>query len=513
MNVTYLALLILLVIYIPIYFYVRKSEWAKAKGIVPYGPLIMIKTRWGIKLMDRVGKYKRVWRVMGFISKVISLILMIYIVAILVIDLIMLPSMINNGGMGIEYALAIPGINPMLPLVYGWIGLIIAMVVHEFAHGVQTRANDMDVDSTGILYGVVPLGAFVEPNEEQVNKCSRRARMDLYAAGITTNFIVAMVLFIVMCASLTGGITSTYGDSPAISGVTTGSPGLEYGVPSTAVITYIDGTPVNNMDEFHDVIDHYGQYTLTYDYRDDKGVEVTMPMGTYIESVVSGSPADEAMIKKGAFIESITLDGVTTNIGSAVTFSNYMRSTDPNDVVTISIVRIDEGEEYRTSYIVKLGEKNGVGYLGLTTTTSGFGFTTPNTVISESINPFYGCTTIADYASGAISYVGSAFVGYSPIPEGTHWWFESNFMPNDVFWVFMSLVYWTFWLNLVLGISNALPAIPFDGGFLYMGGVDFILQKFGVKDDKREKYVDIITSATSYFMLAVLILVLLVIII
>ena len=41
METTYIVLLALLVIYIPIYFYVRKSKKAQDKGFAPYGPTIM----------------------------------------------------------------------------------------------------------------------------------------------------------------------------------------------------------------------------------------------------------------------------------------------------------------------------------------------------------------------------------------------------------------------------------------------------------------------------------------
>ncbi len=508
MNTTYIVLLVLLAIYIPIYIYVRTSEKAKAKGIVPYGPLIMIKTKWGIGLMDRLSKHKQFWHVCGFLSKIISLILMIYIVAILVIDVIMIPSVIGKGGMGIEYALAIPGLNPMLPLVYGWIGLIIAMVVHETAHGIQTRANDMNIESTGILYGVVPLGAFVEPNEEQVQKCSRKARMDLYAAGITTNCILALVLFLVMSACLTYGVTSTYEDGPAIYGVTADSPGYDSEIPTTSIILTVNGEPMDSLDEFNSTIDKYDVYTITYQYHDDKEEKV-VELGTYIVSVVSNSPAYNADIPKGSFIKTITRGDVTTDIGSASSFKQYMNGTKAGDVITVTYQY--KGYEYTTDNIT-LTDNKGVGYLGISTNTGGFTFTTPNATMSVATNPFYGCETVSDYAMGAISYIGTPFRGYSPVPESTQWWYDSGIIPDDVFWVMISLIYWTFWLNIVLGVSNALPAIPFDGGFLYIGGVDFILEKLGMKGEKRERYVDMIGSATTWITLMILVLVMFVII-
>jgi len=510
MNTTYLALLILLLIYVPFYIYVRKSSKMAARGIVPYGPLVMFKTKWGLKTMDRLSKHKKFWGIFGFISKVMSLLLMAFIVMILIIDLILLPSVMGKGGMGIEYALAIPGLNPMLPLVYGVIGLIIAMVIHEMAHGIQTRANGMDVNSSGILYGVVPLGAFVEPNDEQVQKCSRKARMDLYSAGIATNFTASIVLFIVMFACLSGGLTTEYGDNPAISTIVADSPGDLSDILATAIITNIDGNEVSSIDDLNSIISEYGEYQLTYVYKDETET-ISVMLGAYINGVVSGTPASE-YLEKGMFIqtiENVTQEGSVITIGTNSQFTEFMSTTAPGDVIEITTITTNTSSTFE----ITLAEKNGIGYLGISTSLSGMMFTTPNETLENATNPFNGCNTISSYATATMNYIGGPFSGYSPIPESTQWWFDSNVLPDDVFWILMSIIFWTFWLNLVLGISNALPAIPFDGGFLFIGGVDFVLEKTGMKNVvKRERWVKGIASFTTYLTLLILILVMIVVI-
>ncbi|MBR2394838.1 MAG: metalloprotease, partial [Candidatus Methanomethylophilaceae archaeon] len=77
MNVAYVVLLILFIIYVPIYLYVRKSEKAHNAGFVTWGPTIMIKTRWGLGMMDRIGKHKRLWNAFGAFSLVVSFLLMV----------------------------------------------------------------------------------------------------------------------------------------------------------------------------------------------------------------------------------------------------------------------------------------------------------------------------------------------------------------------------------------------------------------------------------------------------
>ena len=505
METSTAVLIALTVIYIPLFFYVRFGKRPKEKGVVPYGPTIMIKTKIGIKTIDRLGRYKRFWRICGFLSIFVVLFLMLYIVIIIFVDLALLPRMIGNGGMGIQYALAIPGINPMLPLVYGWIGLIIAMVFHELAHGMQSRANDIDIDSTGLLYAVVPIGAFVEPNEEQIEKADRKARFHLYAAGITMNFVIAMVMFILMASIASGAMVADRGDSPAIYGYTSDSPLITEGIPATSIITDISGTPITCTADLEGVLTSYGNYDITYIYKDDT-VTKTVTLGLYVNSVVDGSPAKMSGISAGDYI--ISVNG--NNLCMPKQFTDFMNTTTPGQEVEV-VYRTSDGSTI-TNHHLTLGDKGGIGYMGVSTTVSGMSFTTPNTILGVGTDPYYLCETFPDYVNATLSYISSAFSGFSPVPESTHWWYHSDILPGDSLWIVLSLIYWTFWLNIVLAITNALPAVPFDGGLLFICGLDYIVERF-VKDEKRrDRIVDIIASAVTYFMLIALVLVLLVII-
>lgn len=510
MNMAYVVLLILFIIYVPIYVYVRKSQKAHDAGFVTWGPTIMIKTKWGLGMMDRIGAHKKLWNVFGAISLVISFLLMVTIVAILIIDISLLPSVIASGtSMGIEYALAIPGLNPMLPLVYGIIGLIIAMVFHELAHGIQSRANGVRVKSSGILYGVVPLGAFVEPDEEDVEVSSRKAKLHLYAAGIATNFVLAMVLFVVMTASINGCITSDHEDNPAIY-----AEAYDIGIPVSSIITMIEGTPIDNYQQFDSYIrgldtPELDRVTITYLYEDGtytKGVD----LGVYITTVVKGSPAEKSGIPKGSFILTMSDSTVTKNMQVPQDFSDFMSGRSPGDVVTVTYQTESGVQETKD---ITLSDRDGKGFFGVSVSLSGLSITTPAILLESGINPFYGREGITEYAMGLISYIGAPFKGFSPIPESCSWWYDCTVMDDGVFWILIYIIYWTFWLNLVLGVSNALPAVPFDGGYLFRDGVDWILEKGGMVDvDKRQNLVNVLTNFTSYLMLFAMLLVLVVIV-
>ena len=519
METVYLVLLILLIIYIPLYIYVRKSEKAHDKGFVPYGPTIMIKTSWGLKLMDRMARYKKFWNFMGAVSLIVSAILTVAIVSILVIDLLLLPSMFGKTNMGIEYALAIPGLNPMLPIVYGIIGLVFAMVIHEMAHGIQSRANDIKVNSSGILYGVVPLGAFVEPDEEETEKASRKARMHVYAAGITTNTFAALIMFAIMFFSMTCCLTCDYGDNAAVYSMVSGTEAYDLDIDTSSIILTVNGEAVD-ADGLTDYVKAHStadldKFDVKFLHKGDEYVR-TMALGACVGSVVSGSPADNAGFTKGSFITAISDGTTTTVIGTPEQFSDYMKTTHPDQTIEVTYFVYDP--EQRTfsgkqTIFVTLDSNGDIGYLGIAMTLSGISFTTPEMIKDSGINPFYNREGFREISLGLLGYVSQPFKGFSPVPESVTWWYDSTFPSDEVFWIFVWIVYWIFWLDIVLAISNALPAMPFDGGLLMMGALDWMYEKAGVPEEKRDEKVGRTGSIISYTMLFVLILVLVAIII
>jgi membrane-associated protease RseP (regulator of RpoE activity) len=87
--------------------------------------------------------------------------------------------------------LVIPGVT--IPFWYGIIGLITVLVVHEFAHGILARSENVAIKSMGaILVTIIPIGAFVEPDEEELKAKDRMPRMRVYAAGSFANILLAI---------------------------------------------------------------------------------------------------------------------------------------------------------------------------------------------------------------------------------------------------------------------------------------------------------------------------------
>lgn len=91
----------------------------------------------------------------------------------------------------------IPGIN--LPLFEGVLALAILLIVHEGAHGVLARVGKIKLISAGLVFfGIIPAGAFVDPDEKKLDKVSDEKQSRVLVAGSTANFFTSVVFFFVL---------------------------------------------------------------------------------------------------------------------------------------------------------------------------------------------------------------------------------------------------------------------------------------------------------------------------
>jgi membrane-associated protease RseP (regulator of RpoE activity) len=146
---------------------------------------------------------------------------------------------------GLGAYLLLPGVNPFLPLLYGWFAIVCAIVIHEGAHGVTARHLGLEVKSSGLLFFLfVPIGAFVDVDEEQIKKASAGVSSRVMAAGVGANVVVAAACLIGVLVIL-GGLT------PVINGVYIAN--VEQGMPAEAagllpndVFVTVDNVRINS---------------------------------------------------------------------------------------------------------------------------------------------------------------------------------------------------------------------------------------------------------------------------
>jgi len=147
----------------------------------------------------------------------------------------------------------LPGINPMLPIVYGWIAIVVAIVIHEGGHGIIARHAGFKVKSSGMLFFLfVPIGAFVDVDEEQIKKARARPALKVMAAGVGGNIIfgaVCLLLLFVLVGGLSPAVNGVY-----VNSVVDGMPAQEAGLMPKDIFVSIDNIPVHNNTDLHTII-------------------------------------------------------------------------------------------------------------------------------------------------------------------------------------------------------------------------------------------------------------------
>ncbi len=149
----------------------------------------------------------------------------------------------------------IPGVAPVIPgidipFLAGIMSLAFLLIIHEFSHGILAREAKVKLKSIGlVLLGIIPIGAFVEPDEKEVAKLDAFKQTKILSAGISANF-VAMVVFFALTALLfyyvLPGITQNLG--VFVSSTTAGYPA--YNVISIgSQVLYWNGYSIKNISD------------------------------------------------------------------------------------------------------------------------------------------------------------------------------------------------------------------------------------------------------------------------
>ncbi|NHJ04041.1 MAG: PDZ domain-containing protein [Candidatus Heimdallarchaeota archaeon] len=157
---------------------------------------ILIRTKWFNNFLKKVAKkYARFWRLIGNISIFVGFISMFLAIGLLLFTLIdfFLPNpTVSSEGPAI--GLIIPGVTiSFKTFLYLIIPLILSVFPHEFAHGVVSHADGVELKSTGLAFFAIFFGAFVEPDEEDVMNSSAKTKMRTFASGMFPNVILGLI--------------------------------------------------------------------------------------------------------------------------------------------------------------------------------------------------------------------------------------------------------------------------------------------------------------------------------
>jgi len=231
----------------------------------PYKPVsrwfvfFMLRTRRGLSLMDKLGN----WRIskplawlMLYLMPVAGAVALYFIVEILTIYLSPAGAAVASDVRTISPLanFLLPGINPYLPLSV-WLAVIVAVVIHEAAHGIVARSLGLPIKSAGVLLLVfLPIGAFVEVDDKQLKESRSRDSLRVLAAGSGINFIVGLACILLLILTVTTMVPAVRG--AAIVGVVPDSPTLHspaaiVGIKPGDFVVAIDNSPVTDLGILH----------------------------------------------------------------------------------------------------------------------------------------------------------------------------------------------------------------------------------------------------------------------
>ena len=449
-----LIFLIILAVYAGIIFVFYKKGILKKHNISFYGPALMWRTEKGIQFLKNRAKHIRFWTIYGNISIIFCFITMVLMTILMIMTAWLVfgftPAQ-RNALPGPELALVIPGVNPLLPLEflgYVLLGLVVAIIVHEFSHGILALVDKIKVKSLGILYLIVPIGAFCEPDDEEVKKARIPSRMRIYAAGPAANFVVVLLSILLFSGVFLSAVQPTT-EGAIVFTVDTDSPASQIGFETGTIITSVNNTVTHTGDEYFIAWNNtQANQTITISY-----------------------------------IQSGTLHTTQVTLGDK--YIEYAKRP---------TIYLKNNESYK-----------GKGYLGVQSLLRDSVYQEYVTILK---NPFYdfprGLLTF--YSLPLLGY----FAGYNPIvspftntysitgPLGA--------LPVPLFWIIVNAIYWIFWLNLAVSLFNVLPMVPLDGGFLFNDGVRAVIVRLkkGIKEETKEKIVKNVSLAISVMILGLI---------
>ena len=410
------------------------------KNLNKEGWLYLYRTKWGMNLIDKVGKkYKKTLHVLSYVSIVVGYFLMggmLYLFGKIVYLYVAYPSIVQ--------AIKIPPIMPLIPylpqafnldflppfyFIYWIVILAIIAITHEFAHGIFMRRYGIKIKSTG--FGFFPfffpifLAAFVEQDEKSMKKSKKFQQMAVLSAGTFANIITAVVFFVIMFLFFSvsfapaGVQFNTYSYSLVGVGAITGLNGIDLGA-----ITYENLIMLSEDTGFNEIKTQHGKYIATKEFlqsqEDNENILLLYDDAPAIRAELEGSI--------------VGVDG--NGINDWEDFAEALDSKNPGDTIILST--LDEDNEPK-DYEIVLAESN-----------------------DEAGEPILGIGYSSSERSGAIGKLITTLSSFKK--QEIH--YESKFDAAEFIY---NMLWWLVLISFSVALVNMLPVGIFDGGrFFYL---------------------------------------------
>ncbi|CAD7772884.1 Peptidase family M50 [Candidatus Methanoperedenaceae archaeon GB50] len=487
-------------------------------NITAWGPVLMVRTMRGQGFLDFLGRAKLFWRAFASIGIPVMFIGMLSMLAIVVLADYVLITQLQSGTIPEpgkfnepRNIFLIPGLSEFIPLTWGLLGLAVTLIVHEFSHAVLCKVEGVRVKSMGILLAPIPIGGFAEPDEEQLmgksgtggeKVASKAERMRILSAGVMSNFVTALIAFMIFFAAL--GLVAP-SERVMVVGVEDETPADAVGLEPGMAITHVNGARIESAGEFilrTSGVDPDSEITLRV-LDDGSARNISMPpersdegkeSGLVIDSVVRGSAAES-----GGLTENMVLKRIDERrIGSFADFASFMEDTRAGQTVQVEVFNTTSN---RTQvFNITLGahpDGSQKGFLGISPRI-GRGLLFNGATIGEfpareylqalqripsklrGIEGWFIIFTLPIMGLGGEGFPSHKILVnfYEPIGAAEPF-------GDAIFWI-ISATLWIAWINFYVGLFNCLPAVPLDGGHVFKDALGSIFN-LRLKDRARSE--------------------------
>ncbi len=387
-----------------------------------YGPIMAVKTS-KTAFFDWFTRISPILRIYGSIGVIIVVVVSVLITLLLFFAL-QYTLVLQPEPIGIykpQNILLLPGINEYVPSTFAvWFAFVLTIAVHEFGHGILCRVENIRVKGIGALFAVIPIGFFVEPDEEELNKAKGMPKMRMFGAGIMNNLVVGVICFVLLLFVMGSAVPTS---APVIHGVYQNYSASIAGVPPDSVIVGVNGVPVVTREEVSTILNasHPGDTTVLQIQKDDTVKDYPLNLTAW--------PAELGAHTSG-FMGVFYYDGgpVIDTVRNMFSPIGFLR------LISVPFDMSASGQYLRV-----------------------LAFDTPDT-------------------------------GYYTVPY------------PGLFWGLVHLLFWCGWININVGIFNAIPMVPLDGGYILKEGVERLFS-----GRKVEKYAAFVATSISTVMLVILV--------
>jgi membrane-associated protease RseP (regulator of RpoE activity) len=439
--------------------------------------------------MERAASKARFWRMFG-VAAIWCCLASMFILMLLLLWEAYSVLTVRVSPEATEITLGALGIDTAVLAIYFIFGLTLAVAAHEYFHGILVFSEKLKLDFIGLVFLVIPIGAFVEPRDEELKAAGESKRMRVFASGPATNVLIALVCMVIL-AGVLGPSIEPREEGALVTAVADESPARMFGLSTWSEVTQIQATPIRTSTDL-----------ISY-WFDSPGDEVTVeaihkgtervlhvPSGVVITAVYEG-PGFNAGLRPGMIIAELN--------GTTIHTVEMLRSVTENSThkapVDIRVLRygFDPGRGkdwfvedpsirqinltskwlFYYKYYPKSAnsdEYRNMSIMGVSTSPLGVRIEDMDYLPQLVTHPLGGGTEDKGPVVALLRFVALPTLGYSPVVSpATELYQPSGIfsgVPSDVYWVVINICYWLFWANLILGIANALPALPFDGGYV-----------------------------------------------